>query len=83
MSYVPPLWITREQAADMLQVGLSKLDQLSHEPGFPVAIRQHRMVRFNREEMVEWAKTYNKRQLTVVEPETPPAPRRRRRGQPQ
>lgn len=74
------LWITRKEAASMLHVGLSTLDFLSHEPGFPVALRKHRIVRFDRAEFVKWAREYGKHlQAPVPEPAPPEPPSRRSR----
>jgi hypothetical protein len=72
------LWITREQARAMLQVSMTRFDKLSHEPGFPVAIRGHRMVRFVREAFIAWAKEYGRRQLEVAQAAAMPRGRRRK-----
>lgn len=54
MLAVEPVMLTRQQAAELAQVSLSKLDKWSREPGCPVLREGGHFVRFHRDEFIIW-----------------------------
>lgn len=50
-----PLLLTLSQASELCQVGIDRMREWSHEPGFPV-IRTSQQVRIHRELLNEWLK---------------------------
>jgi hypothetical protein len=48
-----PVLLTIQQAADMCQVGIDRIREWSHEPGFPV-IRSPQMVRIHAKLLEQW-----------------------------
>ena len=48
-----PVLFTIQQAADMCQVGVDRIREWSHEPGFPV-IRSSQMVRIHAKLLEKW-----------------------------
>ena len=73
-----PILLTRKQAAELLQIGLTTLDKWSREPDFPI-IRGHRLARIPKDELVEWVKRFTARRSGNFgyRPDLTP-PRRRR-----
>ena len=73
-----PILLTRRQAADLLQIGLTTLDKWAKESDFPI-IRGHRLARIPRAELEEWVRRYTARRSGNFgyRPDLTP-PRRRR-----
>jgi hypothetical protein len=74
------LLLTREQAAEMCQVGLNKLDAWTREPGFPVIREGSHFVRIPARELKEWLARRAEEEDLPPPPPPPTSGRRRRRA---
>jgi hypothetical protein len=74
------LLLTREQAAEICQVGLNKMDAWTREPGFPVIREGSHFVRIPARELKEWLARRAEEEDVPSPPPPPTSGRRRRRA---